>query len=47
MNKKEKAALAKLLSKLGKKGGASTSDAKQAASRANGKKGGRPKKVKP
>jgi len=32
---------------LGKKGGASTSDAKQAASRANGKKGGRPKKVKP
>jgi len=47
MNKQEKAALAKYLAKLGKKGGESTSEAKQAASRTNGKKGGRPKKVKP
>ena len=29
---------------LGRKGGQSTSDAKRAASRANGKKGGRPRK---
>jgi len=31
---------------LGKLGGASDSPAKQAAARANGKKGGRPKKTK-
>lgn len=32
---------------LGRRGGASTSHAKQAASRANGRLGGRPRKVKP
>lgn len=32
--------------KMGAKGGASTSDAKRAASAANGKRGGRPKKTK-
>lgn len=32
---------------LASRNGAIVSDAKQAASRANGKKGGRPKKVKP
>lgn len=30
---------------LGRKGGQSTSEAKQAAARANGKRGGRPKKI--
>ena len=33
----------KVMSYIGKKGGASKSEAKQAASRMNGKKGGRPK----
>lgn len=40
MTDKDPAAVA-----LGKKGGASKSEAKQAASRENGKKGGRPKKA--
>jgi hypothetical protein len=36
-------AVAAYLAKIGKKGGAATTPAKQAASRRNGKKGGRPK----
>jgi hypothetical protein len=35
----------KWMSELGKKGGASRSDAKQGASRENGRKGGRPRKT--
>jgi general stress protein YciG len=34
------------LATIGRKGGEATTPAKQAASRANGKRGGRPKKVK-
>lgn len=41
MSKKNPAAVA-----LGKLGGAATSDAKAEAARTNGKKGGRPRKVK-
>ncbi len=37
-------AVAAYLSKIGKKGGEATTPAKQAAARANGAKGGRPKK---
>jgi hypothetical protein len=40
----DKPDIAAVMSILGKKGGASRSEAKQAASRENGKKGGRPKK---
>lgn len=38
-------AVAKYLAEIGRKGGASTSPAKRAAAKANGKKGGRPKKT--
>jgi hypothetical protein len=38
--------LQKHLSAIGKKGGSKTSDAKKLAAAMNGKKGGRPKKVK-
>jgi len=39
--------LSKAAAALGKKGGESKSEAKAAAARENGKKGGRPKKDKP
>ncbi len=37
-------AITEYLSKIGKKGGATTSPAKKAAARENGRKGGRPRK---
>lgn len=40
-----RASLSSAAAALGRKGGASTSDAKRAAVRENGKKGGRPKKA--
>ena len=40
-------AVSAYLTQIGKKGGAATTPAKQASSRANGKKGGRPKKKNP
>jgi hypothetical protein len=39
-------AIQKHLSEIGKKGGSKTSPAKAAAAALNGKKGGRPKKIK-
>jgi large subunit ribosomal protein L17 len=44
---KEARRLAERIITLGKKGGASRSEAKRRAAKENGKKGGRPKKVKP
>jgi len=44
--KTEKEIIAAYFSKMGKKGGKATTDAKRTASRENGKKGGRPRKVK-
>ena len=44
--KKIDPAVRDFLAKAGRKGGKSTSEAKAAASRENGKKGGRPRKAK-
>jgi hypothetical protein len=45
MKKETKSEISKYLAKIGRKGGKASSEAKAAAVRENGKKGGRPRKV--